>query len=563
MFKKLQTLTFAFFALILSANAQIIFSEDFNGGNVLSNWTVIDNDGNTVNTAIAALFPNAWVVSNDLQGTGGIDSVASSTSWYTPGDTADDYLITPAISLTNNNILEFQIRGRDAAFLDRYELYISTTTPTIAGLQANVPLVVDTSTNAWTTITVDLQAAGYSNQTVYFGWRNNSIDKFILDLDDVVVFTPSSDASALAVVDPVGEYTQVPLPYADTLRFAGFAVNSGIDTISNLRYRFNVYRNNSVVFTDSTASRPTTFPGDTAILLSTANYPLTQTGTYYVEYITAYDGTDSDPSNNTIVTDSIVVTDSTFARDNGQLAGSLSLGAGATGEIGQEFYIDQADTLTSVTIFIQNNSGAMTGQPLSLNVRNVNGTPGPIIASSDTVIYTATGAAALNLTFNNAGGYVALPADTFMIGVVEGDSALTLAYSNAEFTPGATWVQLNGTWRNSEAFNFLVAYFVRPNLGTPNMVTSIVDLGKVEATGISVYPNPSNGLFTLDMIQSKQAVSVDLQVQDISGKVVYREQFNANSLVNRQINLSDLSKGIYFMRVDNGIEQFTKKLIIK
>lgn len=156
MFKKLQTLTFAFFALILSANAQIIFSEDFNGGNVLSNWTVIDNDGNTVNTAIAALFPNAWVVSNDLQGTGGIDSVASSTSWYTPGDTADDYLITPAISLTNNNKLEFQIRGRDAAFLDRYELYISTTTPTIAGLQANVPLVVDTSTNAWTTITVDL-----------------------------------------------------------------------------------------------------------------------------------------------------------------------------------------------------------------------------------------------------------------------------------------------------------------------------------------------------------------------------------------------------------------------
>jgi len=56
MLKKLQMLTFAFFALILSTNAQIIFSENFNGGNALSNWTVIDNDGNTVNTAVAGFI---------------------------------------------------------------------------------------------------------------------------------------------------------------------------------------------------------------------------------------------------------------------------------------------------------------------------------------------------------------------------------------------------------------------------------------------------------------------------------------------------------------------------
>ncbi|MCB0539047.1 MAG: choice-of-anchor J domain-containing protein, partial [Bacteroidetes bacterium] len=192
------------FALWQIGNAQtILFSEDFASG-IPGTWTLINNDGLTPNSNVAQ-FTNAWIGAADFDNT--TDTVAMSTSWYTPAGTADDWLITPAINLTTNNTLSWEAEAQDVDYPDGYEVRISTTTPTIAGFNANPPLfsIGAESGGTWTQRSVDLQAAGYSNQTVYIAWRNNSNDMFVLMVDDIAVTTPANSDLAISDVTTSGE----------------------------------------------------------------------------------------------------------------------------------------------------------------------------------------------------------------------------------------------------------------------------------------------------------------------------------------------------------------------
>jgi len=75
------------------------------------------------------------------------------------------------------------------------------------------------------------------------------------------------------------------------------------------------------------------------------------------------------------------------------------------------------------------------------------------------------------------------------------------------------------------------------------------------ATKIKVYPNPSNGLITID---SKTAV--DVTVTDLTGKVVY----TAKEVTNQSaLNLSSLQKGVYLVKMSNQEGSQTEKIVLK
>ena len=76
----------------------------------------------------------------------------------------------------------------DPSFADGYEVRVSTTTPDVPGFMANAPIfTIASELTTYQPHTVDLAAAGYANQQIYIAFRNNSDDKFILMVDDVVV----------------------------------------------------------------------------------------------------------------------------------------------------------------------------------------------------------------------------------------------------------------------------------------------------------------------------------------------------------------------------------------
>jgi hypothetical protein len=92
----------------------------------------------------------------------------------------------------------------------------------------------------------------------------------------------------------------------------------------------------------------------------------------------------------------------------------------------------------------------------------------------------------------------------------------------------------------------------------PNVLSNTAFL----ASNFSFYPNPNNGTFNL---QFKELVSdFNVEIFDITGKMIYINEFYQNSDLIKEINIqNEISKGIYFMNIKTNEGLITKKIIIE
>jgi cysteine-rich repeat protein len=163
------------------------FEPEATGGIDLTGWTMIDVDGRTPDAAVD-FMTSAWVFGEDGFESGADNTVAVSTSYYSPTGRADDWLITPQLSLDAHATLSWRSYAPNVDFRDGYEVRVSTTTPDVAGFTANAAVFsVSSDVTSWADHTIDLAAAGYANQNVYVAFRNNTNDRFLLFIDDVIV----------------------------------------------------------------------------------------------------------------------------------------------------------------------------------------------------------------------------------------------------------------------------------------------------------------------------------------------------------------------------------------
>jgi len=79
------------------------------------------------------------------------------------------------------------------------------------------------------------------------------------------------------------------------------------------------------------------------------------------------------------------------------------------------------------------------------------------------------------------------------------------------------------------------------------------------AANISLYPNPSNGLFNLN-VNNIAAGNVKISVKDMLGREVYSADMGNGPVISSQIDLSACSEGIYNLTVTIGEDQYTVKL---
>ncbi|MBL4706210.1 MAG: T9SS type A sorting domain-containing protein [Flavobacteriales bacterium] len=84
-----------------------------------------------------------------------------------------------------------------------------------------------------------------------------------------------------------------------------------------------------------------------------------------------------------------------------------------------------------------------------------------------------------------------------------------------------------------------------------------VGINELEAYGLSIYPNPSNGTFfietTIDQLQS-------ISIIDNLGRIVYQLSEVVN--VKNEINIESFGEGIYFIKVTGNAGTVTKTLVI-
>jgi hypothetical protein len=79
------------------------------------------------------------------------------------------------------------------------------------------------------------------------------------------------------------------------------------------------------------------------------------------------------------------------------------------------------------------------------------------------------------------------------------------------------------------------------------------------ADRISVYPNPSDGIFNLNW--EDDATVLDLNVYDLSGKLILTKSKVTGG--RDQIDLTQVAQGVYFLNIDSANGSITKKLIVK
>lgn len=86
-------------------------------------------------------------------------------------------------------------------------------------------------------------------------------------------------------------------------------------------------------------------------------------------------------------------------------------------------------------------------------------------------------------------------------------------------------------------------------------VANILGVENFNANEITLYPNPSNGIFTISTQLPTDVVAID-----VTGKVVFR-MLNINNQTT--LNLTQLQKGLYLLKLSNELGEQTKKIIIE
>jgi hypothetical protein len=76
-----------------------------------------------------------------------------------------------------------------------------------------------------------------------------------------------------------------------------------------------------------------------------------------------------------------------------------------------------------------------------------------------------------------------------------------------------------------------------------------------------VYPNPNNGRFDL-VFSSLLLDEVELTLIDIKGSTVYSKKLAPNRPV-LSMDVSDLSSGLYVLKVVSNNRAFTQKIILR
>ncbi|PJB15793.1 MAG: hypothetical protein CO118_02235 [Flavobacteriales bacterium CG_4_9_14_3_um_filter_32_8] len=89
---------------------------------------------------------------------------------------------------------------------------------------------------------------------------------------------------------------------------------------------------------------------------------------------------------------------------------------------------------------------------------------------------------------------------------------------------------------------------------------NITGVGIKEITNniVSIYPNPSTGLFRVNFGNNNS--TINYSIISVEGKVVKYEKINANTTI---IDLSNESKGIYFVKITDENNIFIKKLVLE
>ncbi|HLV41277.1 MAG TPA: choice-of-anchor J domain-containing protein [Brumimicrobium sp.] len=159
-----------------------ILEENFDSISLPTDWTVIDNDGFTVENSVQE-YTSAWISKEDPLNAG--NRTASSTSFFSPVNRADRWLVSPKLTLgATANYISWKGLSHDSSFPDSYKVMVSKTGNSLADFKDTL-VVVSNETPYWRSHTELLDV--YANEEIYIAFVNTTSNGFKLYLDSVYV----------------------------------------------------------------------------------------------------------------------------------------------------------------------------------------------------------------------------------------------------------------------------------------------------------------------------------------------------------------------------------------
>ncbi|MFI5205303.1 MAG: T9SS type A sorting domain-containing protein, partial [Flavobacteriales bacterium] len=113
----------------------------------------------------------------------------------------------------------------------------------------------------------------------------------------------------------------------------------------------------------------------------------------------------------------------------------------------------------------------------------------------------------------------------------------------------ATRAQNNGTTRSNRTDNPLAP------------VVSGIDVNTTPVQNFAIYPNPNDGMFTLEMNVTETS-NFSVEITDMFGQVVETFQTgNTGTFYKKNVDLRALATGVYLVKIGNQNGYLIKKLI--
>lgn len=464
-------------------------------------WVLFDVDNGTPAEQVS-FVNDAWEVREDFDHEVR-QCVAFSTSWYEPPVPADDWMWTPAILVPAGAELSWRAVSYDPAFRDGYEVRVLDEAPDDGNLLDSIVVFsTPAEETAWTQHSISL--AAFEGQTVHIAFRNQSSDKFLLLVDDVLVEVPGPDLSVSTPWPFASIYTRVPTGWTFEAMPVAQLLNSGVGELTNVTGSATAMLDGAATVQSVAADAVASIPeGASAAAVFAATLTFAGNGAWSIEYTFSAEQDEPDLADNVIQAAGPVIGGDELARHEGPAIGTLGIGAGNGGELGVTFTLVDAAEFGGVRFGLEP-IPPEEGDPPKPNLcpgfdfvailralDDVAGVPGTVIDTTVPVPCHYDEGGLFDAAF--AGGPLTLPAGTYVLTLQEpvGGPTLRLQMHADRFEPGATWVNWptipGGTWVHLEEFG---SSFAR----APSL--ALLDVSAVEPIfqdGFEPVPPPETG----------------------------------------------------------------------
>ncbi|MFW5805769.1 MAG: T9SS type A sorting domain-containing protein, partial [Bacteroidales bacterium] len=93
-------------------------------------------------------------------------------------------------------------------------------------------------------------------------------------------------------------------------------------------------------------------------------------------------------------------------------------------------------------------------------------------------------------------------------------------------------------------------------------VASYNKLDSEHAAGLAIYPNPTEGDVMIEMALAEKQ-DVVLTIINSSGQLVRNYKFDDVDQLRKSIDLNDVAKGLYNLRINAGDTYYTRQIIVR